>query len=193
MKSEIKTIILPEGTFDVLTHSYDESDRSKLFGMYKKWVELSKELKSFGGRGINLPAEGLSEPAFCIEMNCIRIGGGVTGANTSWDCYDLKTSSRIQVKACSVLPDLSSFGPKSEWDELYFVDFYNKGNFDGTFRIFRIPNDLIYNHKVNADETFREQQQQKRRPRFSIYNEIILANNINPVKVGDLSLIELEI
>jgi len=84
------------------------------------------------------------------------------------------------------LPDLTSFGPTSEWDELYFLDFYREGNWDGTFDIYKIPNELIYNHKVNQHQTMKEQQLEKRRPRFSIYKEIILSNGMTPIKTGRL-------
>lgn len=36
---------------------------------------------------------------------------------------EYKKNNRIQVKACSVLPDLTSFGPRSEWDRIFFADF----------------------------------------------------------------------
>ena len=88
----------------------------------------------------------------------------------------------------SVLPDLTSFGPKSVWDDLYFVDFYRKGKWDGLFDIYHIENQLIYNHKVNSNETFKDQQLQKRRPRFSIFKELIIKNNIKPTKTGNLSV-----
>ncbi len=134
---------------------------------------------------MNLP-EGLSEGAFCLEMNTARIINAIPGANSSFDCYDFDENARIQVKACSVLPDLTSFGPRSIWDKLYFCDFYREGSWDGTFDIYMIDNDDIYNHYVREGQTFRDQQQQGRRPRFSIYNEIILVQNIDPIRTGRL-------
>ena len=47
-------------------------------------------------------------------------------------------------------------------------------------------NDKIYNHKVNANQTFMDQQKQGRRPRFSIYSEIIVENGLKPIKKGIL-------
>jgi hypothetical protein len=78
------------------------------------------------------------------------------------------------------LPDLTSFGPRSIWDEIYFLDFYRNGDWDGKVDFYLIPNDLIYNHRVNENQTMRQQQQQGRRPRFSIYREVILVNQISP-------------
>jgi len=119
-------------------------------------------------------------------MQVVRITKSISGANTSYDCYNLKTNKRIQVKACSVLPDLTSFGPRSVWDEIYFCDFYKSGKWNGEFDIYLIDNALIYDHKVNSNQTMREQQQEGRRPRFSIFKEIITKGNLKPIKTGKL-------
>ena len=187
MENESTILNLPEGEFEVKVLSFNEDDRSKLSSIYFEWRNLCNNLNSIGARGVNLP-EGLSESAFCLEMNCFRITQGISGANTSFDAYDPKSNSRIQVKACSVIPDLTSFGPKSVWDKLFFLDFYRDGNWDGLFDIYHIENHLIYNHKVNSKQTFRDQQNEKRRPRFSIYSEIIKARNIKPLKTGSLKV-----
>jgi hypothetical protein len=180
MISKIETLKLPEGNFNVNVDVFEESDKLQFEKIYKAWRELSSNLKSFNARAINLP-EGLSEGAFCLAMDCVRFNSSLPDANTSWDCYDLTTHKRIQVKACSVLPDLTSFGPKSQWDEIYFLDFYRDGSWNGKFDIYLIDNNLIYNHKVNANQTLRQQQLEGRRPRFSIYKEIIEKKNQQPI------------
>jgi hypothetical protein len=180
---EIKNtkIILPEGEFNVNAQYFDNKDDNTIKEIYYDWIKLSKTLKDYGGRGINLP-EVLSESIFCRAFDTIRVNDSITGANTSFDVYNPANQSRIQVKACSVLPDLTSFGPDSVWDELYFMDFYNEGLFNGKIDIYKIENDLIYNHKVNANQTMKDQQKQGRRPRFSIYKEIILKKSLTPTK-----------
>lgn len=180
-----KNLLLPEGLIETEVLAFEESDRGRIRKMYDDWRSLSNSLKDFNARGINLP-EGISESAFCIEMNTVRITRSIFGANSSWDCYELKSNKRIQVKACSVLPDLTSFGPKSQWDEIYFLDFYREGQWDGSFGIYKIDTDLIYSHRVNQKQTFAEQQAQGRRPRFSIYSGIIEPKGIEPVKIGQL-------
>tara|TARA_B100000459_G_C8554937_1_gene191246 strand:- start:306 stop:872 length:567 start_codon:yes stop_codon:yes gene_type:complete len=187
MREEMHAFHLPEGVFNVEATRFEENDRKNLAKMYRDWRSLSDDLRSHGGRGVNLP-EVISEGCFALEMNVLRVVNSISGANSSWDCYNPVSHKRIQVKACSVLPDLTSFGPKSEWDEIYFLDFYREGNWDGTFDIYKIPNDLIYNHKVNQHQTMREQQLEKRRPRFSIFKEIIRANEMRPIKTGHLGL-----
>jgi len=185
LKKEQITMYLPEGSFYADVLRFEEKDRKILRDIYYHWRSLCDELSSMEGRNVNLP-EGLSESAFCLEMNTVRLTSPITGANTSFDCYRISDHKRIQVKACSVLPDLTSFGPKSVWDEIYFADFYRKGKWDGTFDIYKIDNDLIYNHKVNSNQTLRDQQMQRRRPRFSIYKNIILPYNMKPIKTGKL-------
>jgi hypothetical protein len=86
------------------------------------------------------------------------------------------------------MPDLTSFGPKSEWDKIYFMDFYVNGFWDGKFDIYLIENYDIYNHKVNANQTLKDQQKEGRRPRFSIYKDIISIKDLKPIKKGNLKI-----
>lgn len=185
MKIEKQLIELPEGYFDVKIQVFEEYDRTMLFDVYAEWRKLCTHLLDLSSRSVNLP-EGISEGAFCLEMNAVRILENIPKANSSFDCYFLEKKERIQVKACSVIPDLTSFGPESVWDELYFLDFYREGKWDGTFDIYLIDNEDIYNHPVNKEQTFKEQQEQGRRPRLSIYKEIIANKNLKPVKTGNL-------
>ncbi len=186
MDKIITSLRLPEGEFNVEIIEFKEADRKTLYFIYKKWRELSDCLIETHGRGINLP-EVLSESAFCLEMRCVRkTSTPIIGANSSWDCYNLETKNRIQLKACSVIPDLTSFGSKSQWDEIFFLDFYRNGAWDGTFDIYEIESEKIYNHYVNKMETFRDQQKTGKRPRLSLSN-LITQNDIKAIKTGDLS------
>ncbi len=73
---------------------------------------------------------------FCIYSGSNRFISIKKGnTNTSFDTYNLKTKKAEQIKACSVEKDLTSFGPESKWDDIYFLDFYNKGKLDGTFQV----------------------------------------------------------
>ena len=86
------------------------------------------------------------------------------------------------MKSASIQYDCTSFGPTSTWDDLYYVDFAPNGNVDGNVFFYKIDVDfsgLILNAKKK--ETFRDQQLQGRRPRFSIKRQIIDANNLKPV------------
>jgi hypothetical protein len=190
MKKIQSNILLPEGSFLADLNMFTNEDKSYLLKIYQLWLNLSQMLNKIGARSVNLP-EGLSEGAFCLAMDVGRLRKVHKSTNqkinTSFDCYDLNHNKRIQVKACSILPDLTTFGPKSQWDELYFLDFYKDGQYLGDFDIYLIPNELIYNHSVNQNETFADHQKQGRRPRFSIYKDLILQHNIKPIKSYSLT------
>ena len=116
-------------------------------------------MKEISTRGINLP-EALSENAFCLFFpDCMRVIQLKKG-KCSYDVINTRTGSRIQIKASSIGSDLTSFGPRSEWDELFFLDF-SAG--DGSFKVYKIEPDWIYKHQVNKKQTFSEQQAEKRR------------------------------
>src|SRR3989344_2658054 len=148
----------------VIEVNKEKGDQEKLRNLYNLWNTLNKAIKSISTRGINLP-EAISENAFCIffpeYVRVVKLAKG----KCSFDTINTRTGKRIQIKASSVASDLTSFGPRSEWDELYFLDF-SAG--DGSFKVYEIKPDWIYKHKVNKSQTFEEQQKQNRRPRFSI-------------------------
>ena len=160
---------------------FDDNDRKEWKMLFDNWNILNKGMKDYKARGINMP-EGISEVAFCLYTGSKRFVSVINGkTSASFDTYNIKTQRAEQVKACSVDSDLTSFGPKSKWDDLYFIDFYNDGEINGTFDLYLIPNDLIYKTKVNRTETFSDQQAQKRRPRFSIKKEIIAKQKLEPI------------
>jgi len=154
----------------------EEDDRASIRQLYNLWRDLFYGMQKFRSRGINLP-EGISESAFCLEYNSARVLD-VQGSSTSFDTIDLQTGARQQIKATSVKDDLTSFGPRSVWDDLYWLDFYRMGEFDGSFDVYRIPNELILTFPITRTETFRDQQRQGRRPRLHIKDKIIDPNRI---------------
>ena len=179
MKIEWKEIKIQGKRVKALLTIKEKGDRELLKTLYFDWKNLNYRLKEIGTRGINLP-ETISENAFSLFFsNCMRVIK-VKGMKCSFDCINIKTGSRIQIKASSVASDLTSFGPKSEWDELFFLDF-SKG--DGSFKAYKIEPDWIYKHMVNKTQSFQQQQEQARRPRFSIIENIIKARKLKPVKI----------
>ena len=187
MKIEEKISKLPEGDITCSYFIFDENDKKEITKIYTNWCEINKKLKAYGARTINIP-ELLSESVYCMFTNSGRLKScEYSKVNTSWDCYNFDTNKRVQVKATSVFEDLTSFGPRSEWDTLIFCDFYVKGEFDGSFRFYEIPNEKVYSQKVNRNQTFKEQQEAGRRPRFSITKDVIKKNKINPIFEGKLN------
>jgi hypothetical protein len=162
---------------------FDKSDRTKWKKLFDIWKNLKSALLTYKSRGPNMP-EGLSETAFCLwsgSAKYIKLKGQKKGIAGSFDTFDWKKNRAQQIKACSIKNDLTSFGPKSKWDDLYFIDFYNEGKVDGRFDVYLIPNKYIKNQLLNKKELFADQQNQKRRPRFGIKKEIIAKYKIKPL------------
>ncbi len=177
--TKIDTVIFSEKcTIEIM--SFVKEDTKIWKEIFDLWYSLKIALRKYKAREPNLP-EGLSEIAFCLWSGSSRFISAKNLSNTSFDTFNTKTNRAEQIKACSVQYDLTSFGPKSKWDDLYFLDFYNNGNVNGIFDIYKIDNKLIYDHKVNKNETLKQQQEQKRRPRFSLKRELILKYDIKPL------------
>jgi len=160
--------------------SFDEADRQAWKVLFDSWKKLKLGMREYKAREPNFP-EGLSEVAYCLWSGSHRFIKAQNLSNTSFDTFN--SSSRIaeQIKATSVEDDLTSFGPRSRWDKLIFVDFYNEGRVDGRFTVYEIPSEIIYNYPVNSRQTFKDQQVQGRRPRLSL-RKVIRENNISPIE-----------
>lgn len=99
----------------------EKRDKEKKY-LDGRWKSLNDDLKAISTRGINLP-ETISENAFCLfGKDYVRVVSLKKGKR-SYDVLNTKTGKRIQIKASSIASDLTSFGPRSEWDELFFLDF----------------------------------------------------------------------
>ncbi len=169
---------------NVYISELEKEDRELLRKLYFDWKNLSDGIKKISTRGLNIP-EAITENAFCLFFpECIRISKE-KGKKCAYDCLNIKTGERIQIKAASIYPDATSFSPNSEYDKVYFLDF-SKG--DGSFKVYDIPLDLIKKTIVNKKkgETFIDQQNQARRPRFSITKEIIIPQKYKPIKICKL-------
>lgn len=188
MLKEMRELILEGNKYNAEVEIIEKSDKTNLVEMYSLWNELSSKLSDYGCRRLNFPE--ISELIFCLIYNCWRVNNvsGI-GKHSSFDCYNPKTHSRIQIKATSVKDDLTSFGPKSVWDELFFMDFFSNEKYDGSFDVYLIPNEEIYNFKMNKTQTFIDQQKEGRRPRFHIKKGLIEPLNIKPV--GSFNLYDL--
>ena len=172
----IKKIELLDGTM-CYGHFFEEEDFLLLKEIFQDWMMINEKLKHLGGRNLNVP-DVFSEALFCYFFNAIR----TNGTAYSYDCVSLDTRRGVQVKSASIEYDCTSFGPTSTWDDLYYVDFAPNGHVDGNVFFYKIDVDfsgVILNAK--KQETFRDQQLQGRRPRFSIKRQIIEAYDLEPV------------
>lgn len=164
---------------------FEEADRLEIKKIYQGTIALNKKCVALGGRKINI-SEIVSEGLFCIERNSARFLKCTGKISSSFDCLNLNNNSRIQIKACSVESDLTSFGPTSKWDELYLMHFFPSKKYDGSYKVYKIPNDLVYSQKVNGNETFADQQRAGKRPRFSLMKSIIIPKEIKPSFEGNI-------
>jgi type-2 restriction enzyme bsp6I len=171
---------LKDGT-TVTGDDFDQNDFEQLKSIFKKWLDINGDLKSLKGRGLNVP-DVFSEALFCIFFDAVRTNND-PGAH-SYDCVIKSTGEGVQVKSASISNDLTSFGPTSTWDLLYFADFAPNGYVDGNVYFYKIDSDDVYNLILNEEknETFSNQQAQGRRPRFSIKKRIIEEKQLKPVK-----------
>lgn len=166
----------------MVLHDFVKMDKSRFndaIKAYFLWKELNSLIKNSHNRGINFP-ETISETLLCSAMD-FELNRGTGG-----DAKNPKTGSIIEAKATSNWDrDTTSFSPKEAFDELYFIRlnqrddtvyFYNTG----------INSEKLKIIKVNKTQTLGEQQQQGRRPRFSVIKFILEPNNIKPVAMIDL-------
>ncbi len=163
---------------------FDENDYEKIKDIFRRWQRLNVDLTSLGGRAMNVP-DVVSEALYCYFFNAARTNA-VSGAG-SYDAINIGNHHGVQVKSTSIENDLTSFGPTSTWDELYFIDFAPNGVVDGKIDFYKIDvdiKDIVLN--AGKRETFADQQAQGRRPRFSIKKEIIGKYGLKPVKSIDL-------
>lgn len=148
---------------------------------FDSWRQLKIAMREYRAREPNIP-EGLTEAAFCLWSGSVR-KIKITGGQGSFDTFSLVTKRKEQIKACSVESDLTSFGPNSVWDDLYFLDFYQNGAVDGKFDVFLIESSLIYSRRITARKTFREIQAEGKRPRFSL-KELIEEESLVPLETS---------
>lgn len=166
---------------------YDKNDDEKLRKLYSAWRYLNDVSKELGNRGVNIP-EGLSETIFCRAMGAGRIIKAPIGFPKSYDVYNIKKKVKQEIKATSIENDLTSFSNSIRCDELYFVDFYKEGAWDGSFDIYKIDIEDLLKVELNKNQSFEDQQKQKRRPRFSVKEKLIKKFNLLPVYSGKLDL-----
>jgi hypothetical protein len=163
--------------------AFDLNDFKKIQEIFKKWLEINKMLNDLEGRKLNVP-DVFSEALFSLAFNAVR----TNNTAHSYDCVLRKTGEGIQVKSASIANDCTSFGPTSTWDLLYFADFAPNGGIDGVVKFYKIEDEWVYNLVLNQskNETFKQQQEQRRRPRFSMQNKIIRPRNLKPEKTVNI-------
>lgn len=152
----------------------------KFLNIYSLWKQLNKNLCDIEARKANFPTE-VSEGVIAYNYSHFS-----WLKNASADVYDNLNEDYIEVKTTSNFDyDLSSFSPNAKFDNLFFgrLDFdedklyvYNLNKSIDDIRIIA----------VNQAQSFQAQQNQKRRPRFSVIEEIIIPNKMDSEIVIDM-------
>lgn len=161
---------------------FEESDKEVLNKYYYSWKALNEVNVAFDMRRANLPemlSEGLASMLFgWVRTNASTIIGC---PSSSCDLIDLERGKLIQLKGCSTAKGKSagptSFGPRSEFDELIFMHLDCETD---TAHFYYLDADTYKDWKVNRTETIGDQQAQGRRPRVTILPKI-LENDIQPI------------
>jgi hypothetical protein len=194
-KTELFTDVIAYGipsTFAVTR--YSEEDISKLKRMFELLSELNFEIATSGGTQYGLTSL-MSEAMYCLWSGSVRYlsadkarkeGFSFTERLTSasLDTYSEANQEAEQLKSTICKKDpISSFGPSSDQDITYLLNFFNNSNLDGTFDVYRIPNHYFEGITCNKqdDGSFVEVKINGKRPRFSLTTKIIEANNIAPL------------
>ena len=179
--------------FKIIGATYDDTDNPNFLSVLQTWINYKEALKKINGRNPNIPeslTEGVVAKHFQQTYRKIEVLKNGDKSLTKFDCYKKDTKEIIEVKGCSVTPDLTSWSPKPFFDFFCFVDF---SSLDGKYKIYKIDisSEELKNLKVNKNgETFQDQIDSKRRPRFSVYENFInCKKNCTgiPLFTGDLN------
>ena len=172
-----KLPITRTGTLTIRGVRFELDDSQKFAQLFFRWLEY-KNSGEFVKQRANIP-EGLTEGLVAKDIPHVYRKQGDNYSNpdrepTKFDCYDKLNDKIVEVKACSIPNDLTSWSPKPYFDIFYFVDF---STLDGKYKIYEISinNDEMMDIKVNSTQTFREvvSRSNPPRPRFSVFETFI--------------------
>lgn len=153
---------------------------------YWQWKELNAYIKNSHNRGINFP-ETISETLLCYAL------GFELNRGTGGDARNPKTGEVCEAKASSNWDrDTSSFSPNEQFDRLYFIRL-DQRNDEAYIYDLDLNSEDLKSIPVNKNETVGDQQNQKRRPRFSIIQKVIIEKGIEPIAKVNLRNEKVEI
>lgn len=147
---------------------------------YFKWKDLNNIVKQESTRGINMP-DCISEIMGCWCYDYLWNRGKEVG-----DAHDPKTGRKIEFKATSNFDgDLSSFGPKTTFDNLIFLRYDIDNDMLYTYDL-NLSSDELKLFPVNKTQTIEDQKDGKRRPHVRLLETIIEPNNIQVDVIFDI-------
>lgn len=146
--------------------------------LYFLWKDLNLGLRNFVSRGINFP-EAISEPLACYALGYKwNKGSGGDAVTHDGRIVEMKATSNFD-------GDLSSFGPVTTFDDLYFLRLHQRDNQLYIYNL-GLNGETLGDIAANKTQTVRDQQLQGRRPRFSIIKQIIEPQNLQPEVIFDI-------
>ena len=158
----------------------DDARIDETCNAYFKWKDLNTYISNNSHRGINMP-DAISEPMGCYCLGYLWNRGKEVG-----DATDPKDGRKIEFKATSRFEgDLSSFGPKSEFDDLVFLRFNTSDNLLFIYDL-KINSEEFGEYPANKKETIQDQKEQGRRPHVSLQQLFVDAKNLQPDYVFDI-------
>lgn len=147
---------------------------------YFKWKDLNTYIKNTSSRGINMP-DAISEP-----MACYCLGFEWNRGKEVGDATDPKTGRKIEFKATSSFEgDLSSFGPKTIFDDLVFLRFNLDENLLYIYDL-NVNSEEFGKYPANKTQTIQDQKNEGRRPHVSLFELFVKAKNLKPDIIFDI-------
>lgn len=158
----------------------DDARIDETCNAYFKWKDLNTYIKNNSRRGINMP-DAISEPMGCYCLGLLWNRGDEIG-----DATDPKTNRKIEFKATSRFEgDLSSFGPKTTFDDLVYLRFNLDDNLLYVYDLKINSYDFAF-LPANSKETIGDQKRQGRRPHVSLQTLFVDAKGLKPDIIFDI-------
>lgn len=158
----------------------DDARIDETCNAFFKWKDLNTYIKSTSNRGINMP-DAISEPMGCYCLGLLWNRGKEVG-----DATDPITNFKVEFKATSRFEgDLSSFGPKTEFDNLVYLRFNLDTNQLYIYDL-KINSKEFGKYPANKTETIQQQKDQGRRPHVSLQTLFVDTKNLQPDIIFDI-------
>lgn len=147
---------------------------------YFKWKDLNNYIKSNSTRGLNMH-EVISEP-----IGCYCLGYEWNRGKEAGDATDPKTGKKIEFKATSNFDDdLTSFGPKTTFDNLVFLRFKLDDNLLYIYDL-NINSEELSKLPANKTKTIGEQRKEGKRPHVCLTKLFVERLNLKPIIIFDI-------
>lgn len=158
----------------------DDERLDRACNAYFRWKDLNNYIRDNSHRGLNMP-DAISEP-----LGCWCLGLEWNRGSEAGDAWNPRTHQKVEFKATSRFEgDLSSFGPKCQFDDLVFLRFDTDRNLLYVYDL-KIDSDELDKYPANKKQTIRDQKKQGRRPHVSLKELFVDRNSLKPDVIFDI-------